>query len=118
MGAMADVVRIHVPSLHSCGIPPSNARVFDAVFLAKIAAANRLYRKMRNWGIAIDYLHIPNSQEDALPMLRIKLGHKCSLKPFLDATKGMRQYFPASRAVPGRMVAVLDDCFLMLELPT
>ena len=103
---------IHLP-LPEPAAPPAAVSVMDAVFVKRLTAANALARKLRNWRIDVDSVVIPASNEDAMPMLWIRADPSVSIKPLLEATAQRRHWLPASRALPDRMTAELDGCFIM-----
>jgi hypothetical protein len=96
---------------------PANIDVMDAVFVQRLAAANALTRKLRDWHIGVDAILIPSYHEDTLPVMWVRPDPSRSMRPLFAATAGRRCWLPAGCGQPERMTATLDGCMIMWVLP-
>lgn len=103
---------IHFPVIEAT-TTPANIDVMNAVFVERLAAANALTRKLRDWHIGVDAVLIPSSHEDTLPMMWVRPDPARSIKPLFAATAGRRCWLPAGCGQPERMTATLDGCMIM-----
>lgn len=86
--------------------------VLGADFQRRLAAANAVLRKLRDWGVGVDALCVPSSRESGMPM-QLRIDPRLTIKPLLDATQSTRRWLPGTGCVPDRMVAELDQCLLV-----
>lgn len=89
--------------------------VLNEDFIQELWHANMLLRKLREWGIRVKQIS-QIGVKDAIPMLHIEYDPAKSIKPLLDSTEN-RMWIPATDRLPCRMVAYMDRCVVVWELP-
>ena len=94
-------------------VPGVTALIAVDPWIARLANINAMVRRLREMHVNVQQID-PSGD---VPTLSIAPVPGRSIAPLLDMTAGHRQFVPASRARPARMIARLDGVILTWNIP-